>query len=248
LLLDVLPLSLGIETLGGINTVVIPKNTTIPTAKSQIFSTAVDSQPSVEINILQGERPMANDNRSLGKFILDGIPPAPRGMPQIEVNFDIDANGILTITAKDKASGKTQSIKVQGSIGLSKEEVERMKKDAEMYAEQDQKTKDSIEAKNLAENMIYTGEKTLKDLGEKVPAELKQEAEQKIEELKKVKDSDNIDEVKSKTEDLSQSLQKIGAQMYQQQGPQPEPQTEQPEQKKEDGPQAEEGEYKEKNG
>jgi len=248
LLLDVLPLSLGIETLGGINTVVIPKNTTIPTAKSQIFSTAVDSQPSVEINILQGERPMANDNRSLGKFILDGIPPAPRGMPQIEVNFDIDANGILTITAKDKASGKTQSIKVQGSIGLSKEEVERMKKDAEMYAEQDQKTRDSIEAKNLAENMIYTGEKTLKDLGEKVPAELKQEAEQKIEELKKVKDSDNIDEVKSKTEDLSQSLQKIGAQMYQQQGPQPEPQTEQPEQKKEDDPQAEEGEYKEKNG
>lgn len=247
LLLDVLPLSLGIETLGGINTIVIAKNTTIPTAKTQIFSTAADSQPSVEINILQGERPMAGDNRSLGKFILDGIPPAPRGIPQIEVAFDIDANGILTITAKDKASGKTQSIKVQGSIGLNKEEIERMKKDAEMYADQDQKKREMIEAKNLAENMIYNGEKTIKDLGEKIPAELKQEASQKIEELKKVKDGDSIEDVKSKTEDLSQSLQKIGAQMYQQQGPQAgQPQEEQKEQKDENNPQAEEGEYKEK--
>ena len=246
LLLDVLPLSLGIETLGGISTVVISKNTTIPTAKTQVFSTAADSQPSVEINILQGERPMAADNRSLGRFILNGIPPAPRGMPQIEVAFDIDANGILTTTAKDKASGKTQSIKVQGSIGLAKEEVEKMKKDAEMYAAQDQKKRDLIEAKNLAENMIYTGEKTLKDLGEKVSAELKQEASQKIEELKKVKDGDNMEEIKTKTQDLSQSLQKIGAQAYQQQGPQNDQQPGQQEPKKEDGPQAEEGEYKEK--
>ncbi|MFA5743081.1 MAG: molecular chaperone DnaK [Candidatus Paceibacterota bacterium] len=246
LLLDVLPLSLGIETLGGISTVVISKNTTIPTAKTQVFSTAADSQPSVEINILQGERPMAADNRSLGRFILNGIPPAPRGMPQIEVAFDIDANGILTTTAKDKATGKTQSIKVQGSIGLAKEEIEKMKKDAEMYAAQDQKKRDLIEAKNLAENMIYTGEKTMKDLGEKVPAELKQESSQKIEELKKVKDGDNIEEIKSKTQDLSQSLQKIGAQMYQQQGPQTGQQPGQQEPKKEDGPQAEEGEYKEK--
>ena len=246
LLLDVLPLSLGIETLGGISTVVISKNTTIPTAKTQVFSTAADSQPSVEINILQGERPMAADNRSLGRFILNGIPPAPRGMPQIEVAFDIDANGILTTTAKDKASGKTQSIKVQGSIGLAKEEVEKMKKDAEMYAAQDQKKRDLIEAKNLAENMIYTGEKTLKDLGEKVSAELKQEASQKIEELKKVKDGDNMEEIKTKTQDLSQSLQKIGAQAYQQQGPQAGQEPGQQEPKKEDGPQAEEGEYKEK--
>ncbi|MFA5746706.1 MAG: molecular chaperone DnaK [Candidatus Paceibacterota bacterium] len=248
LLLDVLPLSLGIETMGSINNIVIAKNTTIPVTKTQVYSTAADGQTSVEINVLQGERPMASDNRSLGKFILDGIPPAPRGTPQVEVTFDIDANGILTTTAKDKATGKTQSIKVQGSIGLAKEEIEKMKREAEMYAADDQKKKELIEAKNLAENMIYTSEKTLKDLGDKTPADLKQEVAQKADELKKVKDGDNIESIKAKTQELSQSLQKIGAQMYQQQGPQA-GQQQQPGQDGKDngnGPQADEGEYKEK--
>ncbi|MFA5248956.1 MAG: molecular chaperone DnaK [Candidatus Paceibacterota bacterium] len=252
LLLDVLPLSIGIETMGGIDTIVISKNTTIPTAKSQVFSTAADSQTSVEINVLQGERPMASDNRSLGKFILDGILPAPRGLPQIEVTFDIDANGTLTTTAKDKATGRVQSIKVQGSIGLDKQEVEKMKREAETYAAQDQKKRELIEAKNLAENMLYTAEKTLRDLGDKAPADIKQEVNQKIDELKKVKDGDNIDLLKSKTQDLSQSLQKIGAQAYQQQQPGSQPGQQQPEQqdqggdKDQKGPAAEEGEYKEK--
>lgn len=214
LLLDVLPLSLGIETYGGVNTPMITKNTTIPTSQSQVFSTAADNQTSVEINVLQGERPMATDNRSLGKFILDGIAPAPRGMPQVEVKFDIDANGILTVVASDKATSKSQSIKVEGSIGLSKEEIEKMKKEAEIHASEDEKKRQLIETRNIAENLIYTSEKTLKDLGEKVPADIKKEVEDKVSDLKKAKESDSIEDIKNKTETLSQSLQKIGSQMY----------------------------------
>jgi len=230
LLLDVLPLSLGIETLGGVSTPMIMKNTTIPTTGSQVFSTAVDNQPSVEINVLQGERSMATDNRSLGKFVLDGIPPSPRGIPQVEVKFDIDANGILTVTAIDKASNKSQSIKVEGSIGISKEDIEKMKKDAEVHAAEDQKKKESIEAKNIADNLIYQSEKTIKDAGEKVSAEAKKEVEDKISELKKVKDGDNIEEIKKKTEELSQAIQKVGAAMYQT--------TQNQEPKKEEGPES----------
>jgi len=216
LLLDVLPLSLGIETYGGVNTIMIPKNTTVPTSKSQIFSTAADNQTSVEINVLQGERPMANDNRSLGKFILEGIAPAPRGLPQIEVKFDIDANGILTVTATDKATGKTQSVKLQGSIGLSKEEIEKMKKEAELHAVEDQKKKELIEVRNLADNLIYLSEKSLKDAEGKITPELKTEIETKLNELKKIKDGDNINDIKAKSEELSQAIQKIGEQVYKQ--------------------------------
>ena len=228
LLLDVLPLTLGIETLGGVSAPMITKNTTIPTSSSQIFSTAVDSQSSVEINVLQGERAMAADNRSLGRFILDNIPPAPRGIPQIEVKFDIDANGILTVTATDKATNKSQSIKVEGSIGISDEEIERMKKDAEINAAADQAKRDLIEAKNIAENLIYQSEKTIKEGGDKISEGSKKEVEDSIAELKKVKDSDNIEEIKKATEKLSESIQKVGAEIYQQQ------QQEQP--KKEEGP------------
>jgi molecular chaperone DnaK len=241
LLLDVLPLSLGIETLGGVSTPMIAKNTTIPTSKTQIFSTAADNQTSVEINVLQGERPMASDNRSIGKFILDGVPPSPRGIPQIEVAFDVDANGILTVTAKDKASNKTQSIRIEGSIGLSKEEIEKMKKEADLHAEEDKKKRDLIEAKNLAGSLVYTTEKTLKDTGDKVSAETKKEIEEKVNELKKVKDGDNIDDIKQKTAELSQTIQKIGAEMYKQSGGQEKTQGDEGKNK---GP--EEGEYKEK--
>ena len=238
LLLDVLPLSLGIETLGGINTAMISKNTTIPTAKTQIFSTAAESQTSVEVNVLQGERPMATDDRSLGRFILDGIPPAPRGIPQIEVTFDIDASGILTVTAKDKATGRSQSIKVEGSVGLSKEEIERMKKEAELHVKEDKNKRDLSETKNLADNLIYTTEKTLKEAGDKVSSEIKKEIEEKIDALKKVKESDNIEDIKTRTQDLSQAIQKVGTEMYRQSG----------EKKPPEGgePKAEEGEYKEK--
>jgi len=233
LLLDVLPLSLGIETLGGINTSMITKNTTIPTAKTQIFSTAADNQTSVEINVLQGERPMATDNRSIGRFILDGVPPAPRGIPQVEVTFDVDANGILTVTAKDKATGKSQSIRIEGSIGLSKEEIEKMKKEAELHVEEDKERRELSEARNQADNLIYVSEKTLREAGDKVSSELKKEVEEKIAGLKKVKEADNIDEIKTKIQELSKSIQKIGVEMYRKKKP-------------EEGPQTEEGEYKEK--
>ncbi|MDD3386752.1 MAG: molecular chaperone DnaK [Candidatus Pacebacteria bacterium] len=215
LLLDVLPLTLGIETLGGVSTPMIAKNTTIPTSGSQVFSTAVDNQPSVEINVLQGERAMSQDNRSLGRFILNDIPPAPRGVPQIEVKFDIDANGILTVVATDKATNKSQSIKVEGSIGISDEEIEKMKKDAEINAAEDQKKKDLIETKNIAESLIYQSEKTIKEGEGKITEESKKDVESKIEELKKIKDSDNIEEIKKQTEQLSEAIQKVGAQMYQ---------------------------------
>lgn len=218
LLLDVTPLTLGIETLGSIFTPMIPKNTTIPTSKTQIFSTASDNQSSVEIHVLQGERKMASDNKTLAKFILDGIPPAPRGVPQIEVTFDIDANGILNVSAKDKATGKKQSVRITASTGLSKEEIERMKKDAELHAEEDRKKKEEIEIKNNAENLIYVTEKTLRDYAEKIPADVKKEIETALEELKKAKESGDIAEIKTKMEKLSQVVQKIGAQMYGQPG------------------------------
>jgi len=237
LLLDVLPLSLGIETLGGINTNMIAKNTTIPTAKTQIFSTAADNQTSVEINVLQGERPMATDNRSIGRFILDGVPPSPRGIPQIEVTFDIDANGILTVTAKDKATGKTQSIRIEGSIGLLKEEIEKMKKEAELHAEEDKRKRELGEARNLADTLIYTTEKTLREAGDKISSETKKEIEGRIDELKKVKDGDNLEGIKSKTQELALVIQKVGAEMYKAAGSQKPP---------EEGPKPEEGEYKEK--
>lgn len=214
LLLDVTPLSLGIETLGQVNTVLISKNTTVPTAKTQIFSTAADNQTSVEIHVLQGERPMAPDNKTLGRFILDGIPTAPRGVPQVEVTFDIDANGILSVTAKDKASSKSQSIRIEGSTGLNKEEVERMKKEAEVHAREDKKKKEAVETKHMADNLIYTTEKTLREAGDKVSAATKKEIEEKMEALKNIKDSDKIEEIKAKTQELSQAIQKVGTQMY----------------------------------
>ncbi|OHA18110.1 MAG: molecular chaperone DnaK, partial [Candidatus Taylorbacteria bacterium RIFCSPHIGHO2_01_FULL_45_63] len=210
LLLDVIPLSFGIETMGGVATKLIEKNTTIPTAKSQVFSTAADNQTSVEIHVVQGERSMAGDNKSLGRFILDGIPPASRGMPQVEVTFDIDANGILNVTAKDKTTGKSQSIKIQASSGLSKEEVEKMKKDAEMHNDDDQKKREEVEVKNAAEQLTYTAEKSLKDAGDKVPADLKKSIEDKIAAVKTAKNGSDIAAIKSTSEALSSELSKIG--------------------------------------
>lgn len=217
LLLDVTPLTLGIETLGSVSTPLIAKNTTIPTSKSQVFSTAADNQTQVEINVLQGERAMAADNKSLGRFILDGIPPAPRGVPQVEVTFDIDASGILNVKAQDKASGKEQSIKITGSTGLTDEEIDKMTKDAEAHAKEDEEKKAMVEAKNQADSLIFTAEKSLKDAGDKVPLELKTEVEDKIKALKDVLSSENKEEIEAKTNELSESLQKIGQQMSSQQ-------------------------------
>lgn len=214
LLLDVTPLTLGIETLGGVSTPLIPRNTTVPASKSQVFSTAADNQTQVEINVLQGERPMAADNKSLGRFVLDGIPPAPRGVPQIEVAFDLDASGILSVTAKDKATNKEQSIKITGSTGLSKEEVEKMTKEAEAHEKEDQERKGKIEARNNADNLIYTAEKTLKDAEGKVTEEAKKEVEEKISALKSVLETGTKEDLETKTKDLSDSLQKVGAAMY----------------------------------
>lgn len=214
LLLDVTPLTFGIETLGGVRTPLIDRNTTVPVNRSQVFSTAVDNQPQVEIHVLQGEREMAADNKSLGRFVLDGIPPAPRGIPQIEVSFDIDASGILSVTAKDKASGKTQSIRIESSTGLSKDEIERMKKDAELHAEEDKKKKELIEARNMADTLSYSTEKAMKDAGDKLTAEEKQPVEAAIAELAKVKNGDDLDTIKKGTEALSQAAQKIGEKLY----------------------------------
>ncbi len=219
LLLDVTPLTLSIETLGGVATPQIERNTTIPTRKSQVFSTASDSQTQVEIHILQGERPMAVDNKSLGKFILDGIPPAPRGIPQIEVTFDIDANGILKVTAADKASGRSQHITITASSGLAKEEVEKMRQEAEAHAAEDKKRRDLIEARNTADNSVYGAEKVLNELGEKVPAELKAEVQAAVEEVKKLKDSEDEPAIRKAVDALSQVVQKVGAAAYQQQAP-----------------------------
>ena len=217
-LLDVTPLTLGVETLGGVMTPLIQRNTTVPTTKSEIFSTAGDNQTQVEIHILQGERPLARDNKSLGRFILDGIPPAPRGVPQIEVAFDIDANGILTVTAKDKATGKTQAIKITGSTGLTKDEIEKMRVEAEKHAEEDEGEKEKIEAKNKADNMVYVAEKSLKDVGDKAPKEVREEVEKKVKDLKDALAKGTKEELEQKTKDLSDSLSKIGQYMYEKQG------------------------------
>lgn len=239
LLLDVIPLSLGIETMGNVATKLIEKNTTIPASKSQVFSTAADNQTSVEIHVVQGERPLAPDNRSLGRFILDGIPPAPRGVPQVEVTFDIDANGILSVKAKDKSTGKEQSIKIEGSSGLSKDEIEKMKKDAEMHAADDQKKKELIEVKNLAEQLIYTTEKALKDAEGKISEEIKKAVEEKVAELKTVKDKDDISAIKTATENLSKEIQKIGEYMKNNSSQQP---ADSSQEKSENPPQPESGE------
>lgn len=213
LLLDVIPLSLGIETLGGVATKLIERNTTIPTSKSQTFSTAADNQTSVEIHITQGERPMASDNKTLGRFILDGIPPAPRGMPQIEVSFDLDANGILNVKAKDKASGKEQSIRIEASSGLSDADIKRMKEEAEAHAEEDAKKKELADVKNTADMMIFTAEKSLKDYGDKIGPEVKTNIENKINEVKKTKEGSDMSLIKSATESLTSELSKIGEAM-----------------------------------
>lgn len=216
LLLDVTPLSLGIETLGGVATKIIEKNTTIPTAKTQVFSTAADNQTSVEIHILQGERPMAQDNKSLGRFILDGIPPAPRGMPQVEVAFDIDANGILSVKAKDKATSKEQSVRVEASTGLKKEDIERMKQEAEMHRADDERRRALIETRNAAEALVYTAEKSIRENAEKISAELKTSLEEKIKQLKEVTPGEDETRVKTLSEELSRALSQIGEAMYKQ--------------------------------
>lgn len=214
LLLDVTPLSLGIETLGQVFTKMIEKNTTVPVSKSQVFSTAADSQPSVEIHVLQGERAMAHDNKTLGRFILDGIPPAPRGVPQIEVSFDIDANGILNVKAKDKGTGKEQSVRIEGSSGLTDEEKKKMTADAEKFATEDAKRKELAETKNLAETMIYTTEKMVKENDAKIKEEDKKEINEKIEPLKNAIKSENIEEIKKASEELSKIAQKVGTALY----------------------------------
>ena len=226
LLLDVTPLTLGIETLGGVSTPLIKRNTTIPTSASQVFSTAADNQTSVEINVLQGEREMAADNKSLGRFMLDGIPPAPRGMPQVEVTFDIDANGIINVSAKDKATNKVQKITIQGGTGLGKDEIEKMVKDAEAHASEDKKRKEQVDARNVADTLCYTAEKALKDAGDKVPADVKSSIESKVKDIRDVLQTADVETLKSKTEALSSEIQKIGEAMYkqgQEQNPNPNP-------------------------
>ncbi len=216
LLLDVIPLSLGIETLGGVATKLIERNTTIPTTKSQIFSTAADNQTSVEVHVVQGEREMVGDNKSLGRFILSGIPPAPRGVPQVEVSFDVDANGILNVKATDKATNKEQSIRIEASSGLSDEEIDKMQKDAEEHAEDDRKKKELIETKNLAETLVYTTEKALKEAGDKVSDDEKKNIEEKMEGVKKVMEGEDVEAIKKASDELSQAAQKIGEILYKQ--------------------------------
>ena len=222
LLLDVTPLTLGIETMGAVMTPLITRNTTIPTSKSQIFSTATDSQPSVEIHVLQGERPMAADNRTLGRFMLDGILPAPRGLPQIEVTFDIDANGILSVKAHDKGTGKEQKITITASSGLNKEEVEKMRREAEMHGAEDAKRKEEAEAKNTADNMAYQAEKTLRDYKDKIPDALNKEIEGKITAVREALKGSDVAAMQRTTQDLNQTMQKVGQTVYQQ-GQQPPP-------------------------
>jgi molecular chaperone DnaK len=223
LLLDVTPLTLGIETLGGVATPLIPRNTTIPTAKSQIFSTAADNQPSVEIHVLQGERPMAADNRTLGKFMLDGILPAPRGMPQIEVSFDIDANGILNVKAHDKGTGKEQKITITASSGLSKEEVERMQREAETHAAEDAKRREEVETRNAADTLAYNAEKTLREHKEKIPSDLNKEVESDIAAVRSALQGTDINSLRQAMQELSNAMQKVGTAIYQQQPPPPPP-------------------------
>jgi len=224
LLLDVIPLSMGIETMGGVATKIIERNTTIPTSRSQVFSTASDNQPSVEIHIVQGERPMAADNKSLGRFNLDGIPPAPRGMPQIEVTFDIDANGILNVKAKDKASGKEQSIRIEARSALSEAEVEKMRKDAETHAETDKQKRELVEAQNAADQIIYAGEKALKEHGEKVSEEIRKNVQEKIDALKAARAGTDTSAIKSASDALSTAMSAIGEAMSKTPPPQEPPQ------------------------
>jgi len=221
LLLDVTPLTLGIETLGSVATPLIPRNTTIPTSKSQIFSTAADNQPSVEIHVLQGERPMATDNRTLGRFMLDGILPAPRGMPQIEVTFDIDANGILNVKAHDKGTGREQKITITASSGLSKEEVERMQREAEAHAAEDAKRREEIETRNAADSLAYTAEKTLREQKDKIPSDLNQEVEDKVAAVRSALQGSDVEAIRQATQELNNAMQKIGAAIYGQQPPPP---------------------------
>jgi molecular chaperone DnaK len=219
LLLDVTPLTLGIETLGGVMTALINRNTTIPTSKTQIFSTAADNQPSVDVHVLQGERQMATDNRTLGRFMLDGILPAPRGMPQIEVSFDIDANGILSVKAMDKGTGKEQKITITASSGLSKEEVEKMQKDAEAHSAEDSKRRDEVETKNTADTMAYTAEKTLREQKDKIPEDLNKELEEKVKEVRSALQGSDVEAIKQVMQALSETMQKVGTAVYGQQGP-----------------------------
>jgi len=214
LLLDVTPLSLGIETLGGVFTKLIEKNTTIPTRKSQIFSTAADNQPAVEIHVLQGEREMAANNKTLGRFQLVGIPPAPRGIPQIEVGFDIDANGIVHVSAKDMGTGKEQSIEITASSGLSEEEIEQLMKDAEVNAEEDKKKRELVDARNMADSLIYTTEKSIKEVGDKVDSATKDQINQAIEKLKKAMEGENVEEIKRLSDELTQASHKLAETMY----------------------------------
>ena len=245
LLLDVTPLALGIETLGGVSTPLIEKNTTIPIKKSQVFSTAADSQPSVEVHVLQGERPMASDNKSLGRFILDGLAPAPRGMPQIEVSFDIDANGILNVSAKDKGTGKEQSIRIEASSGLSKEEIEKMKREAESHAEEDKKKKELVEMRNLAETAVYATEKALKDHGDKVDEDTKKNIEEKKKALNDVLGKDDVDIIKNAMEDLNKAAQKLGEIVYKETQDASNKESEAKDQKNEVTEEPKEGEFKE---
>ncbi len=214
LLLDVTPLTLGVETLGGVMTGIIQRNTTIPVRKSQIFSTATDSQPSVEIHVLQGERPMATDNKTLGRFILDGIPPAPRGMPQIEVTFDIDANGILHVSAQDKATGREQKIVIQASSGLTEEEIQRMVRESELHADEDRRRREEVETRNQADNLAYQTERSLRDLGDKVPADVRSEVEGKIAAVRSALQSGTVDQIRSAMGELAASAQRIGQAVY----------------------------------
>ncbi len=248
LLLDVTPLTLGIETLGGVSTPLIERNSSIPTSKSQIFSTAADNQTSVEIHVLQGERPMSQDNKTLGRFILSGIPPSPRGVPQVEVSFDIDANGILNVKAQDKATGTEQSITITASSGLSKDEVEKMKKEAESHADEDKKKKEEIETRNNAESVIFNTEKVLEESKDKVPEDVKTEVTTKLDELKKVKDGDDIEAIKKALDELNKTVTKIGEAMYKQQqaaGTPPGADAGTEQQAQGDGKETVEGEYEE---